>query len=173
MTLLNSTALDDYRPYQNFSYATIWSWTAGEPRNFSDASSSNSGSVFRCAITNVDLDGHWMVADCSQKYYAACRAPNQPYNWTITTYPISYSFANQACQDPYHFAAPRTALENSYLTREMRRSRQDHDGDGVWVDFNSLDIAGCWVTGGPNATCLWKDTLSQQNDLEKKVVLVS
>jgi hypothetical protein len=172
VTLLNSTALDDYRPYQDFSYATIWSWATGEPRNYSESSSSNSGSVFRCATSNVDLDGRWVVADCSQKYYAACRARNQPYNWTITSYPISYSFANQACENPYYFAAPRTALENSYLTQEMRRSHRDYDGNGAWVDFNSLDEAGCWVMGGPNATCPWKDTLTEQNDLQKKVILV-
>lgn len=173
MTLLNSTALDNYRPYQNFSYGTIWSWAPGEPKYYSSSSSSNSGSVFRCATSNVDLDGRWMVADCSQKYFAACRAHNQPYNWTITTYSISYSFATDACQAPYHFAAPRTALENSYLIQEVGRSHRDYDGDGVWVDFNSLDISGCWVSGGSNATCPYKDTLSQQDDLEKKIILAS
>lgn len=80
VTLLNNTAHDDYRPYQNFSYATIWSWAPGEPKNYNASSSSNSGSVFRCATSNVDLGGRWVVADCSQRYYAACRAHNQPYN---------------------------------------------------------------------------------------------
>jgi hypothetical protein len=172
VTLLNSTALDNYTPYQNFSYATIWSWGQGEPKVYTESSSSNSSSVFRCATSNADLGGRWMVADCSRKYYAACRAHNQPYNWTITNNPVSYRFANQACKDPYRFTAPRTALENSYLTQEMRRSFREYDGDGTWVDFNSLDVAGCWVTGGPNAACLWKDTSSQQTDLEKKVILV-
>jgi hypothetical protein len=134
VTLLNSTAHDDYKPYQNFSYATIWSWAPGEPRNFTASSSSNSGSVFRCATLNIDLGGRWAVADCSQENFAACRAQNQPYNWTITTYSVLYSFAAQACQDPYSFTAPRTALENSYLTQAIRSSHRDYDGNGIWVD---------------------------------------
>ena len=170
---MDSTALEDYTPYKNFSYATIWSWAPGEPRNHSDSTSSNAGSVFRCATSNIQLDGRWTAADCSQKYYAACRAYDQPYNWTITSYQISYSFADQACDEPYQFAAPRTALENSFLTQEMRRTRRDFDGNGVWVDFNSLDTASCWVMGGPNATCPWKGTIVEENDLQKKVILVS
>jgi hypothetical protein len=120
------------------------------------------------------MAGRWVVSDCSQKYYAACRASNsQPYNWTITTYPISYSYASQACPNYYDFAAPRTALENSYLTQAMRDSYHDSDGHGVWVDFNSLDVQDCWVTGGQNATCPYKNSLSQADDLKRKTVLVS
>ena len=111
--------------------------------------------------------------DCSQKYYAACRAQNQPYNWTITSYPISYSYASAACPNSYNFAAPRTALENSYLAQAMRASHRDYDGHGAWVDFNSLDVKGCWTSGGPNATCPYSDTLAQEDDLRKKYVLVN
>jgi hypothetical protein len=148
VTLLNATAHDNYIPYQNFTYSTIWSWAPGEPRNHSTSSDSNSDSLFRCATSNADHNGHWYTADCSQKYYAACRAGSQPYNWTLTSYPISYSFASQACPDDYEFSAPRTALENSFLTQAMRVSRRDFDNHGAWVDFNSLDVRGCWTTGG-------------------------
>jgi hypothetical protein len=173
VTLLNSTVHDDYKPYQNFSYSTIWSWAPGEPKNYTGSSSSNFGSVFRCATSSVDLGGRWIVADCSQKYYVACRAYNQPYNWTVTTYLASYNFAAQACQDPYSFTVPRTALENSYLTQAMRSSHQEYDGHGVLVDFNSLDFSGCWVTGGPNATSPYGESLASQDDLKRKVILVS
>jgi len=171
VTLLNATAHDNFHSYRNYTAATIWSWAQGEPRNYTGDSDASSDSLFRCATANIDLAGRWVVADCSQKYYAACRA-KQPYNWSITTYPISYSFAKQACNEPYQFAAPRTALENSYLTQKLRDSRRDYDGQGVWVDFNSLDYKSCWVTGGPNATCPYSDTLQQDDDLEKRVILV-
>jgi hypothetical protein len=83
-------------------------------------------------------------------------------------YPVTYSFAGQACQDPYSFAAPRTALENSYLTQAMRGSHRDYDEHGVWVDLNSLDFNGCWVMGDPNATCPYSNSLSEQDELKKK-----
>jgi hypothetical protein len=171
VTLLNATAHDNYIPYQNFTYSTVWSWAPGEPRNYT-SSDASSESLFRCATANIDLAGRWVVADCSQKYYAACRANRQPYNWTINSYPISYSFADQACPDSYQFAAPRTALENSYLAQAMRNSHRDYDGHGAWVDFNSLDYKSCWVTGGPNATCLYSTSLRQEDDLQKRIILV-
>lgn len=170
VTLLNSTAHDNFVPYQNYSYATIWSWAPGEPKNAS--SGDGSDSLFRCASANVDLAGRWVVNDCSNKYYASCRAVNQPYNWTITSYPISYSYANQACPEGYNFAAPRTSLENSYLLQAMILSHRDFDGHGAWVDFNSLDTKGCWVSGGPNATCPYTESLGDHDYLYRKYVLV-
>ncbi|KUJ10251.1 uncharacterized protein LY89DRAFT_626680 [Mollisia scopiformis] len=169
VTLLNATAHDNYVPYQNFSYATIWSWAPGEPKTYNG---SDNASLYRCATSNVDLFGHWVVADCSQKYYAACRAQDEPYNWTVTTYPISYGYADQACPDGYSFTAPRTALENTFLSQAMEDNHRDYDGHGAWVDFNSLDVKGCWTTGGPNATCPYSATLAQEDDLKKRIILV-
>jgi hypothetical protein len=171
-TLLNVTANANYRPYKEYSLSTIWSWATNEPRNYT-SSDAPSSTLFRCATVNPDLSFRWVVADCSQHYYAACRAYLQPYNWTITTYPISYSYADKACPSGYQFAAPRTALENSYLGQEMRNLKRDYDGHGAWVDFNSLNIEGCWTTGGPNATCPYSDSVAQMNDLQKRVILVS
>ncbi|TVY40537.1 Maintenance of telomere capping protein [Lachnellula subtilissima] len=171
VTLLNATAHDNPIPYQNFTYSTVWSWAANEPRNYTSSSASTE-SLFRCATANIDLSGRWVVADCSQKYYAACRASGQPYNWTITTYPTSYSFAEDACPDNYRFSAPRTALENSYLSKALKDNHRDYDGHGAWVDFNSLDYKSCWVTGGPNATCPYSDSLRQQDDLHERIILV-
>jgi hypothetical protein len=173
VTLLNSTANDDFRPYQNYIYATIWSWAPGEPKNYTSSMDGTSDSLFRCATANLDLQGRWVVNDCSTKYYAACRARTQAYNWTITSYAISYSYANAACDDGYDFAAPRTALENSYLRQTMMTSRRDYDGHGVWIDFNSLEYEGCWTTGGPNATCPYLNSVSQTDDLHKKFILAS
>jgi hypothetical protein len=172
VTLLNATANENYIPYQNYSYSTIWSWAPDEPKNYTSDSQASSGSLFRCASANIDLQGRWIVNDCSSKYFAACRAKNQPYNWTITSYAISYSYAEQACGDAYDFAVPRTALENSYLYQAMRQSKRDFDGHGAWIDFNSLDFQGCWTSGGPNATCPYLTANEKDDSLQKKTVLV-
>ena len=55
----------------------------------------------------------------------------------------------------------------------MRDKNRDSDANGVWVDLNSLDVQGCWTTGGPNATCPYSDSLATEDDLKKRVVLVS
>jgi hypothetical protein len=141
VTLEGSTADLNFIPYSNFSYAsTIWSWAEGEPRNYSSGIADN---LYNCAATNLDLSGRWMVTDCSQKYYAACRAYTQPYNWTSSPDKAAYSYANQACPEGYFFAAPRTALENSYLTRAIRTLHNDMGGHPlIWVDFNALNVKG-------------------------------
>lgn len=161
------------RSNTSVSRATLWSWAPSQPKNYSGDSDSSSESLFRCASTSPT---GWAVTDCSTKLYAACRATNpsisSPYDWAINTYPISYSFAPQACPDRYSFAVPRTALENSYLNKAIRDTRRDYDGRGVWIDWNTLNVRDCWVSGGPNATCGYTDTVTQADDLRKKTVLV-
>lgn len=61
----------------------IWSWAPGEPRNSSSSSyttTASTESLFRCATSSKDQLGRWIVEDCSEKRYAACRARGQPYN---------------------------------------------------------------------------------------------
>ncbi|CZT08214.1 related to Lectin C-type domain protein [Rhynchosporium agropyri] len=149
-TLLGTSASTNSSPYSAFSQSTIWSWAPNEPQNASTTSDSPSpdSRIFRCAISNKDRDGRWVVDNCSAKRFAACQASSQPYNWTITDEETVYSFAAAYCPEAYTFAAPRTALENAYLTLAMQRSGRNWNGHGAWVDFNSLDIEGCWVTGG-------------------------
>lgn len=156
VTLQNFTANENYTQYRNYSQASIWSWASGQPKNYSSANDADSENLFRCTVTNPST-GRWSVTDCSQRNFAACRGSRQPYNWTTTTYPITYSYAPQACPPAYVFAAPRTALENAFLTQALRSQRAINDGvgstTGVFVDFNSIANAGCWTTGGANASC--------------------
>ncbi len=58
------------------------------------------------------------------------------------------------------------------MGQAIRDSRHDYDGHGPWIDFNSLDVTGCWTTGGPNATCPYIDTAQQENDLKRRIILV-
>ncbi|KAM0134117.1 hypothetical protein ACHAO1_005805 [Botrytis cinerea] len=172
-TLLNTSANTNNFPYQHYTYSTIWSWAPHEPRS-SNSSNDNDDSLFRCATLHPTTT-HWHVTDCSTKLYAACRAPSQPYNWTLTTYPISYSYASQACPTPYIFSAPRTALENAYLSQTATNlsPARDFDSDDpkIWLDFNSLDTKNCWTTGGPNITCPYSNEDSDDYAREKVVVV--
>jgi len=178
-TLLSTSAHQNSTPYTLFSASTIWSWAPNSPQNASTTPSSPSSDseIFRCAITTrTDSDnpypGRWIVDDCSAKRYAACRLRNKPYTWTLADVAVSYSFADENCPEDYDFAAPRTALENAYLTLAMRRSGRDFDGHGAWVDFNSLDVEGCWTMGGPNATCPYKEAVGKENELNRREILV-
>ncbi|KAH7391519.1 hypothetical protein BKA64DRAFT_677830 [Cadophora sp. MPI-SDFR-AT-0126] len=178
-TLLSVTANQNSTPYTLFCASTIWSWAPNSPQNASTTRSppSSDSQIFRCAIathTNSDnpYPGRWIVDDCSAKRYAACRLRNAPYTWKLADVAVSYSFADENCPDAYEFAAPRTALENAYLTLAMRRSERDFDGHGAWVDFNSLDVEGCWTTGGPNATCPYKEAVGKKNELNRREILV-
>ncbi|KAF7868538.1 hypothetical protein EAF04_005069 [Stromatinia cepivora] len=175
-TLLNTTANTNNNPYKSYAHSTIWSWAPNEPRNSSSSSSSsNNDLLFRCATLRTTTN-HWHVTDCSTKLYAACRAPSQPYNWTLTSYPISYSYASQACPSPYTFSSPRTALENTHLTQTIRTLSPSRDLDPttdakIWLDFNSLDTKNCWTAGGPNATCPYGDHRLLDDIREREVIV--
>ncbi|KAG4035443.1 hypothetical protein MFRU_001g02120 [Monilinia fructicola] len=179
-TLLNTTARTNNPPYKTYTHSSIWSWAPNEPRNFSPSTDA-SDSLFRCATLHPTT-AHWHATDCSTKLHAACRAPSQPSNWTLTTYPISYAYAPQACPPPYTFAAPRTALENAQLAHTTRRLAPSLDLDldpdpdpsdaRIWLDFNSLETKNCWTTGGPNATCPYTGRETTMDDITKKEILV-
>ncbi|KAH0556515.1 hypothetical protein GP486_005597, partial [Trichoglossum hirsutum] len=141
-TLLNSTALQD-----------------PTCSHHSDDSSSSSSPLFRCTTTDSSVNGRWKVDDCSQRYPVACRIDSRPYDWRITDDATIYSLANEVCPSGSTFSAPRTGLENMYLWRRLldRRDAANRAGGVVWIDFNSIDMEGCWVTGGPNATCPYFD----------------
>jgi len=172
-TLLDTSAASDHVLYRSYTNSTIWSWGPNEPRNFTDGVISNSPDLFRCAIVDLSLNGAWSVSDCSNKNFAACRAHSQPYKWTIATYSVSYTYASSTCPDGYDFAVPRTALENSYLVRAMKRSGRDFDlRSGAWIDFNSLDVEGCWVAGGPNVTCPYRVGDEAADGIERTKILV-
>jgi hypothetical protein len=160
-TLLNVTAGQDYRPYQAFTYAAIWSWASTEPQDYNS-------STYRCALTSTTRSGRWIVGDCGDSHHAACRASRQPYNWTTSPNTVSYHSAGDACPTDFEFAAPRTALENSFLTQAMRAANHVD----TWVDFNAIDRVNCWVMGGPDAQCPYKETAWDQDYYKKRVILV-
>ncbi|KXT17993.1 hypothetical protein AC579_9595 [Pseudocercospora musae] len=152
-TLNNVTADRDFRPYQAFAESSIWSWASGQPIN---ASALDDYNDYRCAALNSS-SGFWQAADCSDSHYAACRIGDAPYQWAISDADAPYDRVELGCDDNQTFDAPRTALENAHLLSTWQRVRSEHsddDGDGplLWLNFNDLDVATCWVVG-QNTSC--------------------
>ncbi|KAI9769788.1 MAG: hypothetical protein M1840_003782 [Geoglossum simile] len=165
-TLLNVTASQGPTQYLSLSYHSTWSWEANQPQNTSryappTASSIPSSPLLRCAAANPRSSGRWRADDCSRRYSAACRVASLPYGWRIAPYATTYGFASEACPSGTTFSAPRTGLENLYLHHKMLERSDDDRNTPVWIDFNSMNTEGCWVTGGPNATCPYFDNTDE------------
>ncbi len=158
-TLLNKTADEDVSAYLAFTTGAIWSWAPGEPRNITEGAS--------CALLDGTNGGRWVTADCSETHYAACRSPGLPYVWGITNSPVPYASSADACPGGTAFSVPRTALENSYLLATLAEQAED-ERRRVWVDFNSLDVPGCWVSG-QDSQCPYRDN---QDEIRARAVLV-
>ncbi len=168
-TLSGATADQDISPYKNFVKNTIWSWAAGQPIHRIDHNVENPEVANRCAAMSLQT-GYWQTEDCAGSYYSACRVPGQPYNWSISRSNTMYQDSGITCDEGTSFDVPRTALENRYLHHTWQNFATARSlGDGkelLWVDFNDLDVNGCWVIG-QNATCPY---LNNNND--KRDVLV-
>lgn len=180
-TLLNSTADKDYDVYRNATLSSGWAWAIDEPRNSEVTDNIHEPSKDRCAIMDLSLNGRWRVEECGKLRRGACRVGNDPFTWTISVaennYPDAY---NHGCPEGTTLGVPRTALENTYLYRHatdrsstgggMDPSSPDSQMREIWLDFNSLDIASCWVSGGPDAGCPYA---SDPQQLQKRTVLVA
>lgn len=168
-TLNNVTADADTNVYSEYVQTAVWSWAPGQPIN---ASSSSNLAQYRCAALN-SISGFWEASPCGSTYYGACRGPDGPYDWTVTSTAAPYSRINLACPSNTMFDAPRTALDNAYLLtawRAYQRSRDDDAGPLLWLDFNDLDVSACWVVG-VNTTCPYQNSAGQaQRDIVVPVV---
>ena len=154
-TLSNANAITNPGSYLSWSEASVWNWAPGQPQNTSSPGVDDdyAKSQYRCALmdTTPAYNGRWRVDDCGRRYRAACRVNNQPYVWQLSSDTVSFGAARYACPKDTVFTAPRTGLENTYLYHKILSSSGNIDG--IWVNFNSLDVDACWVTTGPNGTC--------------------
>jgi hypothetical protein len=180
---LNSTTADSgYLAYQLFaSSAAIWSWGANQPIN---ASESDSTSNDRCAVLDA-TSGKWSAGDCGEPHHAACRVRQEPYVWRISSARPAYDRSDQVCDqedEDSTFDVPRTVLENAHLLSAWRLYRtnaasrpspsdddDDRDDTLLYLNFNQLDLAGCWVRGS-NTTCPYRS--SPQDDTRRIAVPV-
>lgn len=175
-TILNTTANTDIDLYRNISLSASWAWATGEPRDATGPAGDNG--INRCALMDITLDGHWRAANCSEFRLTACRVDKMPYIWTLSDSPAKYGDGSSVCPPNSSFSVPRTGLENSYLFHYalsqpeeiIDTTSDDPTKYEIWLDFNSLDIPSCWVTGGPDAGCPYA---SDPQQLERRTVLVA
>ncbi|KAI5785077.1 hypothetical protein DFH27DRAFT_576787 [Peziza echinospora] len=171
-SILVNTTLDKDEDYFSLMEATVWSWAKGEPAS-SPPTGGGGGSggpfeddMFRCAAMATNDAARWSVVDCNQRLYPACRVNDLPYKWTLGTRITRYFEAPYLCPPHSAFDVPRTALENRHL-RAAAKSAGLGDGDKVWLDYQSLAVPECWVTGGENAQCPYK-----ASDIGNKTIIV-
>ena len=158
-TLLNASADTNVTPYKSYVMSTIWSWAANQPlSDEEDNDNKDLSSASRCAVLNV-TSTRWQAHSCNNIHHVTCRVDNgNPFDFRISDASTAYDKAENACRGDVQFAVPRTSLENSFLASKWRAYRSEHDVEDelLWVDFNDLDIAGCWVIG-QNSTCPYQD----------------
>ncbi|RHZ71977.1 hypothetical protein CDV55_108848 [Aspergillus turcosus] len=179
-TLFSKTADSDAKPYQNISMSASWAWALGEPRDASPPGiDEDSQHTERCAVMDLSLGGHWRSTNCSEVRHAACRVGNHPFTWSLSSQSYTYSDAyHHACPENTSFSIPRTGLENTYLYHYLLDGSKDTldptatdpAKKEIWLDFNSLDVASCWVTGGPDTSCPY---VVDPHQLERRTVLVA
>ena len=172
LTLLGAS--NNITPWRTLARAAIWNWAPGEPRNISAPGTDLDApeSQYRCAYFDASTKsspgaGRWFVQDCLHSYRVACRINNAPYNWTLSSESAPYGSAPAVCPENSTFDVPRTGLENTYLYEHVlsvQAGSESSDPQGVWINFNSLDMRACWVTTGPNGTCpYFEDPGAMQN----------
>ncbi|KAA8650772.1 hypothetical protein EYZ11_007622 [Aspergillus tanneri] len=178
-TLFNATADKDFEPYKNATRAAMWAWALGEPRGSEVTDDIDQPGRDRCAVMDLSLGGHWRVINCAEKRRGACRVGNDLFTWKLTSTEHIYSDVyHQGCPENSSLAVPRTALENTYLywhaldkaASGMDPNSSDPSKRELWIDFNCLDVASCWITGGPDANCPYA---SDPQQLQKRTVLVA
>ncbi|KAF7714453.1 Uncharacterized protein PECH_004956 [Penicillium ucsense] len=178
-TLFGETADANAANYRNVSLSTSWAWVDGEPNGAATGGGTNDVPSFdRCAVLDVSSQGHWRTANCSQHRRAACRIGTGPFSWSLSNATAEYNDAANNCPPQSSPAVPRTGLENTYLYRYLLNQPKDIIDPTsldparreVFLDFNSIDITSCWVSGGPTAKCPYA---SDPQQLEHRTVLVA
>ncbi|KAJ5172875.1 hypothetical protein N7492_005468 [Penicillium capsulatum] len=178
-TLFGETADTNIDHYRNVSLSSGWAWAVGEPKGAGTGGGTNGEPPFdRCAVVDVTLDGRWRATNCTEVRRAACRVGNSPFTWALSDTKGKYSNVSDACPSGSSFAVPRTGLENHYLYRHLLSQSRDLidpvSSDPalreVLINFNSIDITSCWVSGGPGAGCPYE---TDPQEIHRKTVLVA
>jgi hypothetical protein len=177
-TLFGETADTNIEHYRNVSLSTSWAWALGEPRDATYGGGEGGPKHDRCAIMDLTSGGQWRSTNCTEQRRGACRIGNSPFSWVLSNKSTYFSNVSDTCPDGTSFAVPRTGLENKYLHKhllslsetDINPASTDATLREVFIDFNSIDVTSCWVSGGPKAVCPYA---SDPQQLERKTVLVS
>lgn len=138
--------------WELLNYHGYWAWEQGDPILYSirqRQSMLKNGHIRQsdldaCAVFTPD---GFNVADCNMHYPILCVSNTNTFDWVFSDGNETYFDSN--CPSGYSFGVPTTPLEARYLRKYMLNS----DKNMSWVDFNSLFLPNCWVTGGTNAVC--------------------
>ncbi|KAJ5173517.1 uncharacterized protein N7500_001448 [Penicillium coprophilum] len=177
-TLFGQTADQQVEYYRNVSLSSSWAWAIGEPHDANYAGGDGDPKYDRCAIMDLTLDGHWRSTNCTEQRRGACRIGHSPFSWVLSNRSDSFSNVQNTCPPGSSFAVPRTGLENTYLYRYLLSLPETKVDLGsadpalreVFVNFNSMDVTSCWVSGGYDSTCPYA---SDPQQLERQTVLVA
>ncbi|OQD81700.1 hypothetical protein PENANT_c026G01599 [Penicillium antarcticum] len=178
-TLFGETADANVEHYRNFSLSTSWAWALGEPRDATYGGGGEGDPKYdRCAIMDLTSDGQWRSTNCTEQRRGACRIGNSPFSWVLSDTSTYFSNVSDTCPEGTSFAVPRTGLENKYLhkhllslpEKDINLASTDAVLREVFLDFNSIDVTSCWVSGGPKAACPYA---SDPQQIERKTVLVA
>lgn len=177
--LLGQTADANVDPYRNVSLSAGWAWAVGEPQGAGTGGGSPGQPKFdRCAIMDASLHGRWRATNCTEQRRGACRVGNSPFVWRLSNATAEYRDVPDTCPPGSAFAVPRTGLENTYLYNYLLTQSSsvvdptstDPTLREVYIDFNSIDVTACWVSGGPHSSCPYA---SDPQELERRTVLVA
>lgn len=164
-----------------FFASSFWTWALGQPlsipgdnnatnlsRRDDDDDDDNtwytasSKTAYHCATTTTD---GWAVLNCYDKYRYACRNNSDPFHWVISDSLGSYFLlTGDICPDSFSFGTPLLAVEQFALRALLYYRNVLYP---VWVDLNDITIPGCFVTGGPYATCPYKQAVSTGSLLKR------
>ncbi|KAJ5175825.1 uncharacterized protein N7482_001702 [Penicillium canariense] len=178
-TLFGQTADTNVEHYRNVSLSTGWAWAIGEPQGAaSGGGTADEPSFDRCAVMDLSSYGHWRATNCSEPRRGACRVGNSPFSWALSNATVEYPNVSDTCPPGSTFAVPRTGLENTYLYEYLLTQPEttinpastDPNLREIYLDFNSIDVTSCWVSGGPAAECPY---VSDPQQLEHRTVLVA
>ncbi|KXG49507.1 uncharacterized protein PGRI_070880 [Penicillium griseofulvum] len=177
-TLFGQTADQEIEHYRNVSLSSSWAWAIGEPHDAKYPGGDGDPKYDRCAIMDLTLNGHWRSTNCTEQRRGACRIGDLPFSWALSDTSDSFSHVSNHCPPGSTFAVPRTGLENTYLYQHLLSLPETKINLGstdpvlreVFVNFNSMDVTSCWVSGGYGATCPYA---SDPQQLERRTVLVA
>ncbi|KAK6000297.1 hypothetical protein QM012_003929 [Aureobasidium pullulans] len=166
--LLGSLAIGNSTTYRRYARESIWGWGADEPSD----SLTTATTSRHCAVANLTNNGLWEVADCTDENHFICRRNNSPYEFDVSDDKGRYYQGDEACDEDFSFAVPRTALENRYMIAGMRdwvaRQTDFDDAPAFWLSINDIDTKDCWVSG-VDATCPYRD---DDRDGSKRTVVI-
>ncbi|KAI0464309.1 Maintenance of telomere capping protein 6 [Komagataella kurtzmanii] len=135
---------------RQFAVNRLWSWKNSYLPQVSvpllgDQDDSNSANeTLQCAsFSNLS----WIISSCDEPRQVACRNSSYWLQWTVTSTLSNYYGATEACPVGSFFDVPRTPLDSMTLQREIPLN------SSVWIDLNTLDSGGCWISGGAEAEC--------------------